>query len=34
MQIGGKWVGETDPADYPAHLEVDWVRVWKRAAAD
>lgn len=30
MQIGGKWVGAADPADYPAQLEVDWVRVWQR----
>ncbi|GAA5483204.1 glycoside hydrolase family 16 protein [Haloferula sargassicola] len=30
MQIGGKWVGEPDPADYPAHLEVDWIRVFKK----
>jgi beta-glucanase (GH16 family) len=31
MQIGGKWVGEPDPADYPAHLEIDWVRVYRKA---
>jgi beta-glucanase (GH16 family) len=30
MQIGGKWVGETDPADYPTHLEIDWVRVYRK----
>lgn len=31
MQIGGKWVNEsgpTDPAHYPAGMEVDWVRVY------
>jgi beta-glucanase (GH16 family) len=28
MQIGGSWVGETDPAHYPAYLEIDWVRVY------
>ena len=33
MQIGGKWVGAADPADYPAHLEVDWVRVWRARPA-
>ncbi|WP_337174996.1 glycoside hydrolase family 16 protein [Paludisphaera sp.] len=30
MQIGGKWVGEADPKDYPAHMEIDWVRVYER----
>ncbi|MCH7227385.1 family 16 glycosylhydrolase [Haloferula sp. A504] len=30
MQIGGKWVGEADPDDYPAHLEIDWVRVYEK----
>ncbi len=33
MQIGGKWVngsGPTDPSHYPAGLEIDWVRVFKR----
>lgn len=30
MQIGGDWVGEADPKDYPAWMEVDWVRVFKR----
>lgn len=32
MQIGGSWVngsGPTNPAHYPSHLEVDWVRVYK-----
>ena len=35
MQIGGKWVnasGATDPEDFPAYLEVDWVRVYKEAS--
>lgn len=26
MQLGGKWVGEVDPADLPVEMEVDWVR--------
>ncbi len=30
MQIGGNWVGEADPADYPAGMEIDWVRVHQR----
>ncbi len=33
MQIGGKWVngsGPTNPAHYPAWMEVDWVRVYRR----
>jgi len=29
MQIGGDWVGDPDPAHYPAHLEIDWVRVYR-----
>jgi beta-glucanase (GH16 family) len=32
MQIGGNWVnssGPTNPAHYPASLEVDWVRVYQ-----
>jgi beta-glucanase (GH16 family) len=32
MQIGGRWVnqsGATDPTDYPAGMEVDWIRVFK-----
>lgn len=31
MQIGGKWVnrsGSTNPAHYPAEMEVDWIRVY------
>lgn len=28
MQIGGKWVGAPDRKDYPAGMEVDWVRVY------
>lgn len=31
MQIGGNWVGKADPKDYPAWLEIDWVRVYSRA---
>jgi beta-glucanase (GH16 family) len=30
MQIGGGWVGKADPEDYPAWMEVDWVRVFER----
>jgi len=33
MQIGGGWVngsGPTNPAHYPAGMEVDWVRVYRR----
>jgi beta-glucanase (GH16 family) len=30
MQIGGAWVGEADPKDYPAWLEIDWVRVYSK----
>jgi hypothetical protein len=29
MQIGGDWVGQPDPKDYPADLEIDWVRVYE-----
>ena len=31
MQVGGNWVngpGPTEPADYPAWMEIDWVRVF------
>ena len=31
MQIGGTWVGKPDPKDYPAWVEVDWVRVYSRS---
>lgn len=30
MQIGGTWVGNADPKDYPADLEIDWVRIYQR----
>lgn len=33
MQIGGGWVnssGPTNPAHYPAGMEIDWVRVYKQ----
>lgn len=26
MQLGGKWVGDVDPADLPVEMEVDWAR--------
>lgn len=32
MQIGGAWVGPVDPAQYPAWMEVDWVRVYQPAS--
>lgn len=30
MQIEGSWVGKADPEDYPAGMEIDWVRVYSR----
>jgi len=36
MQIGGQWVnapGPTDPAHYPAGMEIDWIRVYTRRNA-
>ena len=33
MQIGGSWVngsGPTNPAHYPAGMEIDWIRVYKK----
>lgn len=30
MQLGGKWVGEVDPADLPVEMEVDWVRYYEK----
>lgn len=33
MQVGGNWVGKPDPKDYPAHLEIDWVRVYQSPLA-
>lgn len=30
MQVGGAWVGKADPKDYPAGMEIDWVRVYSR----
>ena len=32
MQIGGSWVGPADPAQYPAWMDIDWVRVYQRPA--
>jgi beta-glucanase (GH16 family) len=37
MQIGGQWVnsrGPTNPAHYPAGMEVDWVRVYRPRKPD
>ena len=37
MQIGGPWVnsyGESNPEHYPAHMEVDWIRVFDRETPD
>lgn len=31
MQIGGSWVGKGDAKDYPAGMEIDWVRVYEKA---
>lgn len=31
MQIEGRWVGKADPKDYPAHMEIDWVRVYQKS---
>ena len=28
MQLGGKWVGEVDPAELPVEMEVDWVKYY------
>ncbi len=30
MQIEGDWVGKADPKQYPAWMDVDWVRVWQK----
>lgn len=30
MQIEGSWVGKANPKDYPADLEIDWVRVYQK----
>lgn len=32
MQIGGSWVGSVDAKDYPAHMEIDWIRVYQKPA--
>lgn len=34
MQVGGKWVGEADPGDYPAGMEIDWIRVYQKPRDD
>lgn len=33
MQICGAWVGPVKPDDYPAYLEIDWVRVHQSSAS-
>lgn len=30
MQIEGEWVGKADPKDYPANMEIDWVRIYQK----
>lgn len=30
MQIGGSWVGQAKAEDYPAGMEIDWVRVYQK----
>ncbi|MDE5745016.1 MAG: glycoside hydrolase family 16 protein [Paramuribaculum sp.] len=30
MQLGGKWVGEVDPADLPVEMLIDYVRFYKK----
>jgi hypothetical protein len=29
MQLGGKWVGEVEPANLPVEMWIDWVRFYK-----
>ena len=29
MQIGGSWVGQPNPEDYPSWMEVDWVKMYE-----
>lgn len=33
MQIEGSWVGKADSKDFPAWMEIDWVRVYSREPA-
>lgn len=30
MQVGGDWVGQPDPKDYPADLEIEWLRAYEK----
>ncbi len=30
MQVGGNWVGPGASEDYPAEMEIDWIRVYQR----
>ena len=29
MQVGGKWVGEPNEKDYPAYIDIDWVKIYQ-----
>ena len=33
MQVEGNWVGKPDPKDYPAFMEIDYVRVYQKEQA-
>lgn len=30
-QLGGSWVGDIDPEQLPAYLEIDWVRYYQKS---
>ena len=34
MQIGGNWVGEIDPKDFPAYMDIDWVKFYESVDQD
>lgn len=29
MQIGGGWVGQPNPEDYPSWMEIDWIKMYE-----
>lgn len=29
MQVGASWVPKPDPSTYPAHMDIDWVKMYK-----